>query len=273
MAGKKFYVIWKGKRTGVFTTWDEVKELIKGVSGAKYKSFNSLEEANLAYKNPDKVKSTPKTKKLKYYVIWDGDNSAIYTNWDEAQKQLKGLSKDQLKTFGSKVLAERALLEGPEGYKGVDFRKTKDLSKEEIDRIGKPIELSLSVDAACNEMTGIMEYQGVWVFDRETPLFKMGPFRGGTNNIGEFLALVHALALFEKNADLKFRKMPIYSDSKIAMGWVKSGKCRTKSKPSSEVQNLIIRAEKWLANHKITNPILKWETKVWGEIPADFGRK
>lgn len=273
MASKKYYVVWKGKKTGIFDSWDEVKRLIQGVSGAKYKSFNSMNEAKFAYQNPDKITSAPRKKKNRYYVIWDGDNSAIYTDWDVAQQKLKGLSKDQLKTFGSKILAEKALLDGPEAYKGIDFRKTKDLSKEEIDKIGQPIELSLSVDAACNEMTGIMEYQGVWVYDRQAPLFKMGPYQGGSNNIGEFLALVHALALFEKNKDSKFKHIPIYSDSRIAMNWIHQGKCKTKIQPSSEVLTIIRRAEKWLASHEITNPILKWETKVWGEIPADFGRK
>jgi ribonuclease HI len=33
------------------------------------------------------------------------------------------------------------------------------------------------------------------------------------------------------------------------------------------------RAEKWLLSNEFSNEILKWETKAWGEIPADFGRK
>ena len=270
---KKYYVVWKGKKTGVFESWDEVKKLIQGVPGAKYKSFSSLPIAKEAFRDPSSVVSTPKKKKAKYYVIWDGDNSAIYTDWDVAQKKLKGIPREQFKTFGSKVLAERALLEGHEHYVGKDFRKTQDLTKEQIDKIGEPVELSLAVDAACNEMTGVMEYQGVWTFDSEQSLFCMGPLKGGTNNIGEFLALVHALALFQKNTDNKFKSMPIYSDSKIAMGWVKARKCRTKAIPGAEVKNLIFRAESWLANNKFKNPIWKWETKVWGEIPADFGRK
>jgi len=270
---KKYYVVWKGKRTGVFTSWDEVKSLIQGVSGAKYKSFPSKEAAEYACRNPDSVKSTPKKKKPRYYVIWDGDNSGIYTDWDTAQKKLKGVPRDHFKTFGSKVLAEKALKEGPGAYVGKDFRKTQDLSVDQIKKIGEPIELSLTVDAACNEMTGIMEYQGVWTFDRNHTLFRQGPYNGGTNNIGEFLALVHALAHFSKEKDPKFRNMPIYSDSKIAMGWIKAKKCRTKSTPGAEVQKLINRAEAWLAKNSFENPILKWETKVWGEIPADFGRK
>ncbi len=270
---KKYYVIWKGKKTGVFTSWDEVKRLISGFPGAKYKSFPSLEEANRALADPSSVKSTPKEKKARYYVVWDGPNSTIYTDWDEAKKALKGLSMDHLKTFGSRVLAERALQEGPENYKGKDFRKTKDLSQAEIDRIGQPIELSLSVDAACNEMTGIMEYHGVWTFDKDQVIFKKGPYPGGSNNIGEFLGLVHGLAWLKNHKDEKMHQLPIYSDSRIAMGWVKAKKCRTKSVGSTELKDLISRAEAWLQKNTYKNPILKWETKVWGEIPADFGRK
>lgn len=270
---QKYYVVWKGKKTGIFNSWDEVKRLIQGYPGAKYKSFGSLDVAKKAFADPDSVVSEPKKKKNKYYVIWDGDNSRIYTVWEEAQKNLKGLPKNCFKTFGSKVLAEEALKNGPEAYIGKDFRKTQDLSAAEIKKIGQPVELSLAVDAACNEMTSIMEYQGVWTFDKENVVFKMGPYKGGTNNIGEFLALVHALALFKKHTDTKFRTMPIYSDSRIAMGWIKAGKCRTKQTPSAKVRDLIQRAELWLKNNKFENPIWKWETKVWGEIPADFGRK
>ena len=270
---KKYYVIWSGKKTGVFTSWDEVKRYINGFPNAKYKSFLSKEEAERAYSDPGSVQPKEKKKKPKYYVVWDGPNSKIYTDWNEARLALKGLSMDHLKTFGSKVLAEKALAEGPENYKGKDFRKTKDLSAEEIERIGKPIELSMSVDAACNEMSGVMEYQGVWTFDKEQVIFRKGPYQGGTNNIGEFLALVHGLAWLKNHKDLKMHNLPIYSDSRIAMGWIKAKKCRTKSTKSAELNQLIKRAENWLQNNQFNNPIIKWETKVWGEIPADFGRK
>jgi ribonuclease HI len=84
---------------------------------------------------------------------------------------------------------------------------------------------------------------------------------------------VHALALLKQQGK---PTVPIYSDSKIAQGWIKKGKCNTKLEATGRNQaifDLIERAEKWLAANKITNPIIKWETDVWGEIPADFGRK
>ena len=100
------------------------------------------------------------------------------------------------------------------------------------------------------------------------------PFRSmkSTNNIGEFLAIVHGLALLKK----KGFDMPIYSDSANAISWVRQKKCKTKLPRTPETEELFLlieRAEKWLQGNTYTTPILKWETKEWGEIPADFGRK
>ena len=138
-------------------------------------------------------------------------------------------------------------------------------------KIGKPILNSLSVDAACSGNPGKMEYRGVYT-DTETQLFIQGPFEMGTNNIGEFLALVHGLSFLKKEK----LDMPIYSDSKIAMSWVKKGQCRTNvpiTDKNRKLFDLVKRAEVWLKNNTYTTEILKWETKAWGEIPADFGRK
>jgi ribonuclease HI len=116
-----------------------------------------------------------------------------------------------------------------------------------------------------------MEYRGVDTSTKKQ-YFIQGPFEKGTNNIGEFLALVHGLGfLKQKNLDI-----PIYSDSKIAMSWVKNGQCRTNLQITSENKVLfdfVKRAENWLKANTYTTKILKWETKAWGEIPADFGRK
>lgn len=118
----------------------------------------------------------------------------------------------------------------------------------------------------------MMEYRGVMT-DTGKEIFHLGPLRDGTNNIGEFLALVHVLALLKQKGR---EDIPIYSDSKIAIGWIKKGKANTKLEHTGHnepIFQLIQRAERWLANNSFANPILKWETDSWGEIPADFGRK
>lgn len=267
---KKYYVVWEGHRPGVFESWAECQQQTRGYKNAKFKSFNSRAEAEKAFRDPSSVKSEKKSKTY-YYVVWHGKEPGIYTDWEEVRDNIKGVKGAIYKTFGSKQLAEKAFNDHPDNYKDGDFKKTRDLTPEELEKIGQPIELSMAVDAACNHK-GDFEYQGVWTFSKET-VFKQGPYKQGSNNIGEFLGLVHALAYLNKHKDPKMKNMPIYSDSRIAMGWVKAKKCRTKKAPSKEVADLIDRAEKWLWSNTYTNTILKWETKVWGEIPADFGRK
>ena len=129
---------------------------------------------------------------------------------------------------------------------------------------------AIAVDAGCSGNPGPMEYQGVYL-GNEQRLFHYGPIRG-TNNIGEFLAIVHALALIKQ----KGWNMKVYSDSYNAILWVKNRKCKTKLELTPETQKaheLVQRAEKWLRENPQHAPVLKWETSQWGEVPADFGRK
>lgn len=129
---------------------------------------------------------------------------------------------------------------------------------------------ALCVDAACSGNPGPMEYRGVHI-PSGRQIFHFGPVQG-TNNIGEFLAIVHALALLKQ----KNSAMPVYSDSRTAQIWVQKRKCKTTLKRNEQTEPLfaiIARAERWLQNNTWTNPILKWDTENWGEIPADFGRK
>lgn len=127
-----------------------------------------------------------------------------------------------------------------------------------------------AVDASCSGNPGPMEYRGIDLATGEQ-VFHFGPLHG-TNNIGEFLAIVHALALMEQRG----LKKSIYSDSYNAILWVNKRKCKTKlerNAATEELYRIIGRAEHWLATHRYRTPIMKWETQKWGEIPADFGRK
>ena len=209
--------------------------------------------------------------KKKYYVVWQGKKKGIFTSWNECKKQIDGYQGAQYKAFVNKEEAEKAFTESYEKYRGKDTKKVV-LSAEEKAKYGTPILESIAVDAACAGNPGKMEYRGVLTHSKKE-IFKMGPFDKGTNNIGEFLALVHGIALL-KNKNMG--NVPIYSDSKIAMSWVKKKQCRTNivfDSSNKEILDLIHRAESWLKNNSYSNKILKWETKAWGEIPADFGRK
>lgn len=206
MSKKKYYVVWKGKKTGVFESWEVVKKLVHSFEGAQYKAFADKKEAEKAFKKS-------------YY----------------------------------------------------SYKKTL-LSESEKKAYGNPILNSLTVDAACSGNPGLMEYRGVLTSSKKE-VFKQGPFAGGTNNIGEFLGLVHGIAWLKKKNQ---QTIPVYSDSKVAISWLKQKQCKTNiefNSSNKELLELIKRAEKWLQENSYQNPILKWETKAWGEIPADFGRK
>lgn len=206
-------------------------------------------------------------KKKKYYVVWKGQKPGVYDNWADCQSQIIAYPNALYKSFPSKAEAEAAYSKGISGFSPSGKSKTSDrknVSKSEI-RWN-----SLSVDAACSGNPGVMEYQGVDTKSKRQIFHKK--FQLGTNNIGEFLALVHALALLKKSNN----KMPIYTDSGTAMAWVRNKKVKTtlkKTASTAELFELIERAETWLKNNSWENPILKWNTKSWGEIPADFGRK
>ena len=127
-----------------------------------------------------------------------------------------------------------------------------------------------AVDAACSGNPGPMEYQAI---DLQTgaQVFHFGPMKG-TNNIGEFLAIVHALALQKKEGATR----TIYSDSRTAIIWVSKKHCKTtlpRTPENAYLYNVIARAEQWLRVNSYPNKLLKWETERWGEVPADFGRK
>ena len=205
--------------------------------------------------------------KKKFYVVWQGVEPGVYSSWDECKAQVSGFENARYKSFDTQEEADVAFNDNPWKHIGKTNKKTIQItsSKEKF------LTESIAVDAACSGNPGLMEYRGVFVADG-VEIFHVGPLKDGTNNIGEFLAIVHALAL------LKQRKsnIPIYSDSVNAMKWVTRKKCNTKLEKTAGNQpifDLIARAEKWLSENTYENPVIKWETDNWGEIPADFGRK
>lgn len=207
--------------------------------------------------------------KKKYYVVWEGHKTGVFDTWEKCLSAVKGYPNAKYKSYTSLEEAKAAESHFP-GWENKSSGK-QPTKKTQLDRSGID-NTALSVDAACSGNPGDMEYRGVWVSDG-AEIFRKGPFPQGTNNIGEFLAIVHALALLHKNGDKKTR---IYTDSRTAIKWVKIKRANTQLKPgkaNAAIFELIRRAELWLKTHTFTNPIEKWDTEKWGEIPADFGRK
>lgn len=229
-------------------------------------------------------------KKERFYVVWEGVTPGIYASWTDCQLQIKGYKGAKYKSYSSLEEAKEAYHSGPEIHYtpptslqlGAQAPSLPVLPSEnsalhtvlignKIRRFPSVVQIqSLTVDAACSGNPGKMEYRGVYLADGQEK-FRFGPMLG-TNNIGEFLAIVHGLALLKQ----KNLSMPLYTDSQTAITWVKKKKCKTLLTRTSKTEKLfeyIERAEAWLRNNTYTTTILKWETKLWGEIPADFGRK
>jgi len=203
-ANSKYYVVWKGRQTGIFDSWISCKDQVDQFPQAEFLSFSTLEEAQQAFQSS-------------------------YTNALE-RKRRPVVSHDNL-----------------------------------------PIADSLCVDASCRGNPGLMEYQCMHTTTREL-IFREGPFPLGTNNIGEFLAVVKALAWLEENR----KPYVIYTDSEIALKWLSEKKCQTKlvhQEEAKELWELIHWAEDWLKQHHYATRVLKWQTDLWGEIAADFNRK
>ena len=206
----------------------------------------------------------------KYYVVWKGLQTGIFDNWKECEAQVRGVDGARYLSFSDREAAERAVKGRWEDYIGKGKSKASNTSVSNP-RVGMPVWESWCVDAACSGNPGVMEYRGVETKTGKQ-IFHQGPFPLGTNNIGEFLGIVHALALLKKNSS----PLIVYSDSRTAIKWVKDRAVKTKlprNARTGPLYDLIDRAIAWLANNDYPNPVIKWETEHWGEIPADFGRK
>ena len=203
--------------------------------------------------------------KQKFYVVWKGRQPGIFKSWKECEEQIKGFEGARYKSYESELEAINALASGPPRI------IKKPVAKITLSTAGNPIIPSISVDAACSGNPGDMEYQGVDTATQKK-LFHQGPYPEGTVNIGEFLAIVHGLGYLKQRGIT----IPVYSDSMTAIKWVKDKKANTKLIKTDKNQilfDLIERAENWLKTNTYENPVLKWQTAIWGESKADFGRK
>ena len=212
--------------------------------------------------------------KQKFYVVWRGRKPGVYDSWDDCKQQVEGFGEAAYKAYATLEDAEEAFWRGKE-----EAQPTQAVTGQDDKTSGTPLpaaaprpydEDAIAVDAACSGNPGPMEYRGVDLRSGQE-LFHLGPMHG-TNNIGEFLAIVHALALLKKQGV----KRTVYSDSRNALLWVRQKQCKTKLERNAQTEGLfqlIDRAVIWLRNNKIEVPLLKWQTKEWGEVPADFGRK
>ncbi len=218
-------------------------------------------------------------KEKKFYVIFKGRNPGVYDDWNDAKEQIEGVENPVYKGYSSAAEASEAYRKASRNTDGSLGEFLARASSRALPKPGQPdymtnpeVDLDAwAVDASCLGNPGKMEYQGVELMSGRT-LFRIGPFDDATNNIGEFLAIVHAMALMTQQG--KFHN--IYSDSVSGMAWVRTRKVKTQLKPTprnAKVFELMARAVNWLNTHQFPAKVMKWQTEIWGEIPADFGRK
>ncbi len=216
----------------------------------------------------------------RYYVVWKGRQPGVYDNLDDAMEQVDNFPGALFKSYPTAA-------EAADAYRREELKNDKaDLgslllnsARMNMPAPGKPdymqfpeIDLNgWAVDASCQGNPGRMEYRGVELMTGRE-IFRVGPFEKSTNNIGEFLAIVHAISLMQKKGETH----TIYSDSVTGMAWVRDRKIKTKLERTAANENsfkMMERALSWLNSHSFRPRILKWQTEIWGEIPADFGRK
>lgn len=216
--------------------------------------------------------------KQKYYVVWEGMEPGIYDNWDDCREQIEHYPGAKYKSFKTKeeaVAAYRGTGEAEAGlFNMISLKNLEKIEPSQVSYTDIPeINLTaIAVDGACSGNPGLMEYRGVRVADGQE-IFHVGPLIDGTNNIAEYLALIHALGYLFKLND---STTPIYTDSATAVAWVRNRGCHTQLRPTDrnrEIFELLARADVWIRTHNPRNPVLRWNTPLWGEIPADFGRK
>jgi len=215
--------------------------------------------------------------KQKHYVVWVGRKPGIYTSWADCQEQINKFDDARFKSYETKTEADKAYKEGWKKHwgsgksastSGNGSFKPSSSNVETSDEIDYN---SISVDVGTSGNPGPVEYKGVDTRTGEI-IFSKAPIRKGTNNLGEFLAIVHGLAYLQKIGSNK----TVYSDSVNALKWVKQkavSSTLVRDESTKEIWELVDRAVQWLKTNHYPNKILKWQTKQWGEIKADYGRK
>ncbi|WP_128894319.1 ribonuclease H [Longirhabdus pacifica] len=213
--------------------------------------------------------------KSKFYVVWEGKQPGVYKTWAECQQQVNNYTQAKYKSFPSLAEAEKAYQDGWKAYWGkgnTQQAKSKQGKASQTELFAEEVDMnSISVDVGCRGNPGIVEYKGVDTQTGEV-LFYHGPIDKGTNNLGEFIAIVHGLAYLQQQHSDK----TVYTDSRTALSWLKQKKVASslvRDESTKEIWDLTDRAVRWLQNNTYNNKVLKWNTEVWGEIKADFGRK
>lgn len=255
-----YYVVWVGKENGIYNSWVECEKNIKGVKGAIFKKINSFDEALKAFK------SHPK-----HYVQLNTNAYTSSVHDKNMRIALKYMKNNNKNTTVSKTVHNNRKRNKKKKNPKFNNKKIRSLIGINLDNV-------ICVDASCiiNERVsnsyGRIEFRAVSLTDEEE-IFASKIYEAGTVNIAEFLAIVEALKYIDSN---ELKNTVIYSDSVNAISWINDKECRTKliqNDMNKELFKEINNALSYLNTTTLKCPILKWQTSLWGEIPADYGRK
>lgn len=205
--------------------------------------------------------------------MWKGFSPGIYDSWEECKLQVTGFPGAEYKSFDSQEAATKAYRgdykEQIQLLRSIAMNRRETVNYEAIPDIIKD---SIAVDGACSGNPGPMEYRGVDVMTG-AEIFHVGPLADGTNNVAEYLALIHVLAFLKKTNNTE---TVVYSDSRTALSWLRNRGHKSKlarTKNNDKIFDMLARADKWIQSNVSYNRVIKWDTEKWGEIPADFDRK
>jgi len=184
----------------------------------------------------------------KFYVVWEGREKGIFTDWDTCKRHIDKFAGARYKSYKTREEAESAFRSGPAAAmkkakvapKKYSGKGPKTYTAEEIGKL--PAQTKIFTDGGCEPNPG-KAASGMAVY-REGEISELwfGLFNPqGTNNTAELNALHQALLLAEKEIEKK-STVAIFCDSKYsiqcvtqwAVNWEKKGW----TKPGGEIKNL-----------------------------------
>jgi ribonuclease HI len=186
----------------------------------------------------------------KFYVVWEGREKGIFTDWDTCKKHIDKFAGAKYKSFKSRADAESAFQGGaqtalkkpkpaPRKYTG---KGLKTYSAEEIADL--PAQTKIFTDGGCEPnpgqaASGVAVYRGGLVSELWYGLYNPQ----GTNNTAELNALHQALLMAE-NEVAKQEPVAIFCDSKYAIQcvtqWAVNWEKKGWKKPGGEIKNLAL---------------------------------
>lgn len=204
---KKFYVVWQGRQTGIFTDWETCKKQVDAFNGAKYKSFKTRDEAQAAFTG----NASPSSSKTASVAL------------------KKKTSKQTVKTYTGAEITAMAL------------------------------DIKIFTDGGCDPNpgkagSGLAIYRNNVVAELWYGLYNPS----GTNNTAELNALHQALLIAETEIN-KGRSVAIFCDSKYsiqcvtqwAINWEKKGWKR----PGGEIKNLALIKEMFALHQQLKGKV------------------